>query len=43
MVQFQPSWCSFFEWTNEEKGSPTPTPEDDDQYETREMNYEVER
>jgi hypothetical protein len=23
--------------------SPTPTPEDNDQYETREMNYEAER
>jgi hypothetical protein len=38
----QPSWCGFFEWIDDEERSPTPTPEDDDQYETGEINYEAE-
>jgi hypothetical protein len=40
MVSFQSSWCGFFEWINEVKRSPTPTPENDEEYEDREMNYE---
>jgi hypothetical protein len=43
MVQFQPSWCGFFEWIDEVKLSPTPTPEDDEHYEDRCHNYEAER
>jgi hypothetical protein len=43
MVLFQPSYCGFFEWINEVKKSPTPTPEDDEEYKNREMNYEAER
>jgi hypothetical protein len=35
MVLFQPSYCSFFEWIDELKRSPTPTPEDDEEYENR--------
>jgi hypothetical protein len=43
MVSFQPSWCSFFEWIDEVKRSPTPTPENDEEYDDIEMNYEAER
>jgi hypothetical protein len=43
MVSFQPSWCSFFEWINKVKRSPTPIPENDQEYENREINYEAER
>jgi hypothetical protein len=42
MVSFQPSWCGFFEWIDEVKRSPTPTPENDEEYENREINYEAE-
>jgi hypothetical protein len=42
MVSFQPSWCGFFEWIGEVKRSPTPTLENDEEYEDREMNYEAE-
>jgi hypothetical protein len=35
MVLFQPSYCSFFEWIDELKRSPTPTPEDNEEYENR--------
>jgi hypothetical protein len=41
MVLFQPSFCGFFEWIDEVKRSPTPTPENDEEYENREMNYEA--
>jgi hypothetical protein len=34
---------SFFEWIDEMKRSPTPTPENDDEYENIEINYEAER
>jgi hypothetical protein len=43
MVQFQPSWCGFFEWIDDVKRSPTPTPEDDEQYENKRCNYTAER
>jgi hypothetical protein len=43
MVSFQPSWCGFFEWIDKVKSSPTPTPEDDEEYENREINYEAKR
>jgi hypothetical protein len=43
MVSFQPSWCCFFEWIDEVKRGPTPTPENAEEYEDREMNYEAER
>jgi hypothetical protein len=43
MVSFQPSWCGFFEWVDEVKKSPTLTPENDEEYEDREMNYEAKR
>jgi hypothetical protein len=42
MVLFQPSYCGFVEWIDEVKRSPTPTPEDDEEYKNREMNYEAE-
>jgi hypothetical protein len=42
MVSFQPSWCGFFERIDEVKRSPTLTPENDEEYEDREMNYESE-
>jgi hypothetical protein len=42
MVSFQPSYCGFFEWIDEVKRSPTPTPEDDEEYKNREYNYEAE-
>jgi hypothetical protein len=38
MVSFQPSYCNFLEWV---KRSPTPTPEDDEEYKNREYNYEA--
>jgi hypothetical protein len=41
MVLFQSSYCGFFEWIDEVKRSPTPTPENDEEYENREMNYEA--
>jgi hypothetical protein len=43
MVSFQSSWCGFFELIDEVKRSPTPTPENNEKYEDREMNYEDER
>jgi hypothetical protein len=43
MVQFQLFWCDFFDWIDEVKRKPTPTPEDDEQYKDRRRNYEVER
>jgi hypothetical protein len=43
IVSFHPSWCSFFEWLDEVKRSPTLTPENNEEYEDREMNYEAER
>jgi hypothetical protein len=42
MVLFWSSYCSFFEWIDEVKRSPTPRPEDDEEYENREMNYGAE-
>jgi hypothetical protein len=33
----------FYEWINEVKRSPTLTPENDEEYEDREINYEAER
>jgi hypothetical protein len=42
-VSLQPSYCGFFEWIDEVKRSPTPTPEDDEEYKNREYNYEAER
>jgi hypothetical protein len=43
MVSFQPSWCGFIQWIDEVKRSPTPTPEDDEEYDNREFNYEAKR
>jgi hypothetical protein len=42
MILLQPSWCVFFEWIDEVKLSPTPEPEDDEQYEDMRHNYEAE-
>jgi hypothetical protein len=43
MVSFQPSWCGLFEWIDEVKRSPTPTLENEEEYENREINYEAKR
>jgi hypothetical protein len=43
MVSFQPSWCGFSKRIDEVKRSPTLTPENNEEYEDREMNYEAER
>jgi hypothetical protein len=42
MFSFQPSWCGFLEWIDEVKRSPTPTLENNEEYEDGEMNYEAE-